>query len=577
MGKEETIETDILVVGGGFGGCMAAISASEHGVSVTVVEKASVERSGAAGTGNDHFWHWNPEIHPRMGWTVPDMVRDITGQGEYGRLINGYIDQELCEIVARESYNIVLNLERFGVKFRYDKIYPWNLNYEAKGKGEPRFRIIPQFQSAPDTLNYDGRDVKVVLARECKRRGIQVLNRVIITNLLTESNRAVGAVGINMRNGDFTVFKAKAIVIATGMALSRLYHSSSGNWFNSQRPPMITGDGEAMALRAGVEVYLSAAGRTWNAGFQHFRNLYRSSGAATTSFPAGKFVNAEGDVVIEHPAVREPLRKRREKVEADIREGRTPFYLDMTDATEEEIRYAEWSYSNEGLCWVILEIMKDLGLDFRKDKFELDLEAPGRLIEGMLGIFIDAECQTSMNGLYAASPVQPAGEVSAPIAAVLGWRAGGRAAKYALTTPEPEVDGNKVNAEKRRVFAPLERQEGVSWQEMNIELNNIMENYKRYVGGVSLPPTRDAISHRGLTASLELLEKLRNQPLHTKSPHELVRGLEVLNLIDVGEALVRAALDPRQYEPGNWFLGKRVREGMEFRLKPIVYKYPIGG
>jgi len=41
-----------LVVGGGFGGCMAAISASEHGVSVTVVEKASVERSGAAGTGN---------------------------------------------------------------------------------------------------------------------------------------------------------------------------------------------------------------------------------------------------------------------------------------------------------------------------------------------------------------------------------------------------------------------------------------------------------------------------------------------------------------------------------------------
>lgn len=57
MTGERIIETDVLVLGGGLAGCMAAIRASEHGVDVTVVEKSHVERSGAAGTGNDHFWH----------------------------------------------------------------------------------------------------------------------------------------------------------------------------------------------------------------------------------------------------------------------------------------------------------------------------------------------------------------------------------------------------------------------------------------------------------------------------------------------------------------------------------------
>ena len=574
MYEDETIDSDVLVIGGGLGGCMAAISASEHGVRVVLVEKSHVERSGAAGTGNDHFWHWNPEIHPKMGWTIPDMVRDITSLGEYGKLIGGYIDQELCEIVARESYSRVLDLERFGVKFRYDKIYPWNLNYEAK-PGEPRFRIVPQFQSAPDTLNYDGRDIKVALSRECARRGVQVFNRIMMTNLLTSGDGVTGAVGFNTRNGEFRIFRAKTTIIATGMDLSRLYRSPSGDWFNSQRPPMITGDGEAMALRAGVEVFLRAGGRTRNAGLQHFKSLYRSSGAATTSFPAGRIVNSNGDVVIKHPAVREPMRKLRENLEVDIREGRTPFYLDMTCGTEEEIGYAEWSYGNEGLCWVMLEIMKDMGLDFRKDRFELDLEEPSRLLGGRLGIFIDAECHTNLRGLYACSPVQPAGEVSAPIPVVLGWRAGDIAAKEALATVELEPNKEQIEAERRRVLAPLRANDGASWFDVNVELNNIMEDYKRYVNGVSLPPTKDAISQNGLRSLLDRLDKLRHQPMKASDPHELLRGMEVLNMIDDGEALVMAALDPRLFEAGRWFLGKRVNGAIEFRSQPIVHKYPV--
>ena len=85
----KTIKTDVLVIGGGLSGCMAAINAADHGAKVTIMEKSHTERSGAAGTGNDHFWFWDPDIHPQRGWTIPDMIRDISFDGEYGKTERG--------------------------------------------------------------------------------------------------------------------------------------------------------------------------------------------------------------------------------------------------------------------------------------------------------------------------------------------------------------------------------------------------------------------------------------------------------------------------------------------------------
>jgi succinate dehydrogenase/fumarate reductase flavoprotein subunit len=567
------IETDVLVIGGGLGGCMAAINAADHGARVAIMEKSHTERSGAAGTGNDHFWVWDPEIHPSRGWTIPDMVRDISFDGEYGKTKGGLMDQELLEIVAAGTKEAVDNLESWGVQFRYDEIYPWNLQYEAP-EGERRYRIVPQFQSEWDTLNYDGRDIKRRLTEQCVKRGVEIFNRVAGTGLLTEEGRVVGATGVHARTGEFHVFKAKAVIMATGMDQMRLFRAQSGNWFNSQSPPYITGDGEAMALRAGAEVFILQAGKTRNAGFQYFRNLSRSSGTATTCYPAGRFVDSDGEVMIRHPAVREPLRKRRENVEQSIREGKTPFYLDWTDATEEEIRYAEWSYGNEGLCWVILEIMKDLGLDFRRDAFELELEPTGMFTGGFLALFIDTDCRTSIPGLYACSPVQFAGEVAAPTYVVLGWRAGEKTAEYAMEAAEPVLNEGQLESEAARVTAPLKAEEGHPWQEVNTELNNIMEEYKGYVAGWNLPGERAEISRTGLENCITQLEKLKETGMKADDPHELVRCNEVTNLIDIGIMMLKAALEPEQYEGGFWFLGRLVDGQPEFRKTPIVIKYP---
>jgi adenylylsulfate reductase subunit A len=251
----QRIETDVLIIGGGLSGCMAAINAAEHGARVAIMEKSHTERSGAAGTGNDHFWFYDPEIHGKRGWTIPDMVRDISFDGEYGKTKGGLMDQELLEIIAAGTKEAVDNLESWGVQFKYDKIYPWNLQYDAP-EGEKRYRIVPQFQSEWDTLNYDGRDIKKRLTEQCLKRGVEIFNRVAGTGLLTRDGKVVGVTGVHMRTGEFHVFSAKAVIMATGMDQTRLFRAQSGDWFNQQSPPYITGDGEAMALRAGAEVFI---------------------------------------------------------------------------------------------------------------------------------------------------------------------------------------------------------------------------------------------------------------------------------------------------------------------------------
>ena len=60
---KEVIETDVLVVGGGIAGLMAAINAADQGVRVVVAEKANTKRSGSGATGNDHFVCYIPAIH----------------------------------------------------------------------------------------------------------------------------------------------------------------------------------------------------------------------------------------------------------------------------------------------------------------------------------------------------------------------------------------------------------------------------------------------------------------------------------------------------------------------------------
>ena len=138
------VETDVLVIGGGLAGCMAAIKAREECVRVTIAEKSNTVCSGQAGSGIDHTWAYIPEVHGKMGWTIEDLVEDhVQGIGR------GFSNRELLHFIARESYARLLDLERFGLAIRYpDSSLP--------GK----FRLVHQFHSVPTALNVDAGPIK---------------------------------------------------------------------------------------------------------------------------------------------------------------------------------------------------------------------------------------------------------------------------------------------------------------------------------------------------------------------------------------------------------------------------------
>jgi succinate dehydrogenase/fumarate reductase flavoprotein subunit len=533
------VETDVLVIGGGLAGCMAAIKAAESGVKVTIAEKANTLSSGCAGTGIDHVWGYFPAVHGPMGWTIEDLIEDHT------RIIaRGLIDKELLYLVASESYDRVLDLEKFGVNFRYeDSIWP--------GK----FRMVTQFHSVPTTWNFDGVDLKIKLTREAKRRGVSIINRVMVVDLLVSDGRIAGALGVDTRNGKIYLFKAKAVVVSTGR-VNRLSRTVTGVWGNHRVPVNETGDGRAMALRAGVPIinmeFFTPPGYS-------IGNFELNLGSPrNTVQPAGSVVGPKGEAIIPRTYFHDwdklagkkvdPSESRRKFEEARVSplmwsqlhdKGEGPFYLDLTGGTEQEIQYIEWSISNEGKGSYFLDYLKKQEkFDFRKDKLEWlpnSRELAGTAASGLL---VNKNLETRVKGLFAAGDdVGGVPWMCSPGAFTMGWRAGEMAGKAAQRQKTFVPTKNEaLQSFKQFCSQTLRNSQGVDWQEAELALQNIMDYYAGSVRS-------ELMLRRGVERLQELKQKVS---FRADTPHELGRCLEVKSIMENAEMIVRASLERRE-------------------------------
>ena len=242
--KEEEVSTDVLVLGGGIAGCWAAIGAVKKGSRVTIVEKGATIRSGAGGSGCDH-WE-SAATNPCSGVTPEElteaMVKDHDG---YNNGISHYIE-------CREGYDRLLDLEKMGGKIR---------DTEDEFVGAEFRDDKTKFLFAYDyknkfTLRVWGTTFKPALYKECKRLGINIFDRTMATGLLTEGgkqgSKVVGAVGVNGRTGKFIVFKSKVTILCMARP-TRIWLFSPGlPGLSEFRPPQCMGDGHAMGWKAGV-------------------------------------------------------------------------------------------------------------------------------------------------------------------------------------------------------------------------------------------------------------------------------------------------------------------------------------
>ena len=535
------IETDVLIIGGGLAGCMSAIKAAESDASVTIAEKADTRSSGCAGTGIDHMWGYIPPVHEKMGYTIEDIIESHT-KG----IANGFIDPELLHFIVRESYDRVLDLESFGLNFRYE---------DSKAPGN--FRVVTQFHSAPTTLNFDGRDLKVKLTREARKRGVKIINRVTVIDLLSSPDGHIsGALGVGTRDGKIYAFRTKAVVTSTGR-VNRISRSLTGVWGNTRLPIYETGDGRAMAFRAGLPII----------NMEFLSNIMYSIGnfelnlgsPRNTVQPAGSVVDGDGEVIVPRTqffnwddlgenkadAVKalQKMLATRPKERPDYfalhDQGKGPFYLDLTQGTEEEIQYIEWSIRNEGKGSLFLDYLKNQeDFNFRRDKLEWLPNCREMAGTASSGLVVNKDLETGIKGLFAAGDeVGGLPWVCSPGAVTMGWHAGEMAAKEALNQKSFfDVNEDQLNTLTSRCDGMYDSKDGLYWREVEIALQNIVDHY-----------AGKARAEKMLLRALDRIGDIKNNvTFKADNPHELGRCLEVMSVIENAEMILRASVERKE-------------------------------
>ena len=203
--KTKFVDSDILVIGGGFGGCGATYESRYWGrdLKVVLVEKANIERSGAVAHGLSAIncymgmrWDENrPEDHVR--YARNDLM--------------GLVREDLGFDIARHVDSTVHKFEEWGLPIMKD---PKTGRYLREG----RWQIM-----------IHGESYKPIIAEAARKSATEVYNRIMVTHLLmdkTRLNRIAGAVGFSVRDGAYYVFRAKAVIVAAGGA-SHIYKARS--------------------------------------------------------------------------------------------------------------------------------------------------------------------------------------------------------------------------------------------------------------------------------------------------------------------------------------------------------------
>ena len=369
------LDCDVLVIGGGTAGTMAALTAAEHGAQVLLLEKAHVRHSGALAMGMDGV---NNAVIP--GKAEPeDYVAEIT------RANDGIVNQRTIYQTATRGFAMVQRLERYGVKFEKDE----HGEYAVRRVHRSGSYVLPM---------PEGKDVKKalyrVLRQKSMREKIRIENRLMPVRVLTEDGRAVGAAALHTRTGEFVAIGAKAVILATG-ACGRLGLPASGYLYGTYENPTNAGDGYSMAYHAGAEL----------SGIECFQvnpliKDYNGPACAYVANPFGGYqVNALGERFVDSDYWSGQMMA---EVRSEIESARGPIYLKVSHLPDETLTALE-SILHTTERPTRGTFHANRGHDYRTHDIEMHISEIG-LCSGhsASGVWVDENARTTVPGLYAA-------------------------------------------------------------------------------------------------------------------------------------------------------------------------------
>jgi adenylylsulfate reductase subunit A len=316
-----TVETDLLICGGGMAACGAAVEAAywakKNGLKITVVDKAAMERSGAVA----------------MGLSAINQYVDLNSGNNTLKDYCDYVRNDLMGItredqvanIARHVDSTVHLFEKWGLPIWKDK----EGNYVHEGRWQ---------------LMINGESYKVIVAEAAKNAladaGGEYFERVFITHPLMDGDKCAGAIGFSVRENKVYVFKAKATMCVMGGAVHVFKPRSTGEGFGrSWYPPFNSGASAFFTIYAGAEMTCQEVRFIP----VRFKDAYGPVGAWFLLFKA-MATNAEGGNYMQQNAAEldkwEPYGKvkpcpanlRNWLMMLDVMEGKSPIYMQTADA-----------------------------------------------------------------------------------------------------------------------------------------------------------------------------------------------------------------------------------------------------
>ncbi|WP_280332846.1 fumarate reductase/succinate dehydrogenase flavoprotein subunit [Nocardia wallacei] len=558
LSETTRIDCDVLVIGGGTAGTMAALTAAEHGANVLLLEKAHVRHSGALAMGMDGV---NNAVIP--GKAEPeDYVAEIT------RANDGIVNQRTVYQTATRGFAMVQRLERYGVKFEKDAY------------GEYAVRRVHRSGSYVLPMP-EGKDVKKALYRVLRQRKmrerIRIENRLMPVRVLTDGGRAVGAAALHTRTGEFVAVGAKAVILATG-ACGRLGLPASGYLYGTYENPTNAGDGYAMAYHAGAEL----------SGIECFQinpliKDYNGPACAYVANPFGGYqVNARGERFVDSDYWSGQMMA---EVKREIESARGPIYLKVTHLPDETLT------ALEGILHTTERPTRgtfhaNRGHDYRTHDIEMHISEIG-LCSGhsASGVWVDEHARTTVPGLYAAGDLACVPHNYMIGAFVYGDLAGEHAASTLAELPAPrDLPADQLADAHELVYRPLRSPDGPPQPQVEYKLRRFVNDY------VAPPKTATKLS-----LAVETFERMHRDlaEMGATTPHELMRCAEVSFIRDCAEMAARSSLtrtesrwglyheraDLPQRDDTEWRYHLNLRKGangMEFLKRPVApYFIPV--
>jgi adenylylsulfate reductase, subunit A len=317
------VETDLLICGGGMAACGAAVEASywakKHGLKVTVVDKAAMDRSGAVAMGLSAI---NQYVDLNSGNnTLKDYCDYVRND------LMGITREDLVASIARHVDNTVHLFEKWGLPIWKDE----NGDYVHEGRWQ---------------LMINGESYKVIVAEAAKNAladaGGEYFERVFITHPLMNGNKCVGAIGFSVRENKLYIFKAKATMGLMGGAVHVFKPRSTGEGFGrSWYPPFNSGASAFFTLYAGAEMTCQEVRFIP----VRFKDAYGPVGAWFLLFKSVA-TNAYGDNYMQTNAAElekwapygkvkpSPANIRNWLMMLDVMEGKSPIYMQTAEAIQ---------------------------------------------------------------------------------------------------------------------------------------------------------------------------------------------------------------------------------------------------